>query len=70
MRKSQSSVRTRVVRAGIAVGALTAALLVAPQAAYAAITISPSTFVSPGDTISITDTTNGSGTPFTASNGS
>jgi hypothetical protein len=75
MRKSKLSARSRALRAGITVGAVAAALLVAPQAAFAVISTSPSGIIAPGDAVTITDSntgsnTPGSGTPFSASNAS
>src|SRR5262245_60723115 len=49
MRKSKNAVRTRLVRAGLTTGAVGAALLVAPSAALAAITV-PTNVVAPGTT--------------------
>ncbi|GIM97775.1 IPT/TIG domain-containing protein [Paractinoplanes toevensis] len=63
MRKSKSFARSRLaVAAGLSTGAVAAALLVAPNAAFAAVSISK-TIAAPTDVVTVTDTT---ATPFTA----
>lgn len=62
MRKSTSRTRSRLVFAGIATGAFAAALLVAPQAAFAAVTQSPTSGLL-GQTLTITDTNTLTATP-------
>lgn len=54
MPKSPSSARTRLIRAGLTAGAVVAALLVAPQSAYAATTVGPP-IVPPGGSATIND---------------
>jgi hypothetical protein len=64
MRKSKPFSRSRLaVAAGLGTGAVTAALLVAPNAAFAAISVSK-TVAAPGDSITVTDDITGSATPF------
>lgn len=64
MRKSLSSRRSRLACAGFTTGAVVTAVLVAPQAAYAAISVTPTAGPASG-TVTVVDTTNNpfSGTP-------
>ncbi|GAA0538529.1 hypothetical protein GCM10010172_19750 [Paractinoplanes ferrugineus] len=65
MRKSKFARSRLAVAAGLGTGAVTAALLVAPNAAFAAISLSKPV-AAPGDTVTLTDDVT-SATPFTAS---
>ena len=65
MRLSKKSRTRSALAAGLTTGAVGVALLVAPGAAFAAISVVPSNVVAPTTAgVTITDTTNGSGTPF------